>query len=144
MVARTLSSKQVRFIEEFLLDGNVTAAAKRAGYSPKSARVVGQETLRNPAVRAKLEARQAAEAERLGITRERVLTGLLEAIETARANSDPAAMVRAWTSIGSMMGFYAAKHHVVEVTAPPGDLEAAYARMSDAELVRLMGEGAAG
>lgn len=142
--ATKLTVKQLRFIEEFLLDGNVTAAAKRAGYSPKSARVTGQETLSNPAVRVALQARQAAEAERMGITRENVVAGLLEAAEQAKLMSNPMAMVRAWAELGRLFNFYGTQHHRVEVTAPPGDLEAAYARMSDADLMRLIGEGAAG
>jgi len=140
MVARTLSLKQQRFIEEFLLDGNVTAAAKRAGYSVKSARVTGQETLSNPAVRAALQTRQAAEAERLGITRQRVVAGLLESIELAKNNSDPATCVRGWAALGQLMGYYPSKHRVVEVTAPSLADTAAYQRMTDAELMKLICE----
>jgi phage terminase small subunit len=43
-----LSAKQLRFVEEYLRDFNATAAAKRAGYSEKTAAVIGHENLRKP------------------------------------------------------------------------------------------------
>lgn len=143
MVARTLSPKQLRFIEEYLLDGNVTAAAKRAGYSPKSARVVGQETLRNPAVRAALRLRQDAEAARLQVSRTKAVEGILAAIAMAKEQGDPAAMVRGWAEIGRLFDFYSPQQHRVEVTTQPDDLEASFARMSDAELMKIVSAGAA-
>lgn len=143
MVALMLTPKQDRFISEFMTDMNATQAAVRAGYSPRSARVIAQETLSNPAVRAALQTRQAAEAERLGITRQRVVEGLLESIELAKNNSDPATCVRGWATLGQLMGYYPSKHHVVEVTAPSLADTAAYQRMTDAELMRLIEEGVA-
>lgn len=46
-----LSAKQQRFVEEYLVDFNATAAAKRAGYSEKTAYSIGSENLRKPEVR---------------------------------------------------------------------------------------------
>ncbi|WP_353721923.1 terminase small subunit [Dyadobacter sp. 676] len=43
-----LSAKQLRFVDEYLVDFNATAAAKRAGYSEKTAAVIGHENLRKP------------------------------------------------------------------------------------------------
>lgn len=45
-----LTPKQKLFIEEYLKDFNMTQAAIRAGYSKKSAHVIGQENLRKPAI----------------------------------------------------------------------------------------------
>ena len=42
--------KQRRFVEEFLIDFNATQAAIRAGYSKKTARVIGPENLSKPAI----------------------------------------------------------------------------------------------
>ena len=46
-----LTAKQQRFCDEFLIDMNATQAAIRAGYSRKTARVIGQENLTKPAIR---------------------------------------------------------------------------------------------
>ena len=45
-----LKGKQQRFCEEYLLDLNATQAAIRAGYSEKTARVIGGENLLKPAI----------------------------------------------------------------------------------------------
>lgn len=46
-----LTEKQKRFVEEYLIDLNATQAAIRAGYSKKTARVIGQENLTKPAIK---------------------------------------------------------------------------------------------
>lgn len=45
-----LTLKQKAFAEEYLKSGNATEAAKLAGYSGKTARVIGQENLQKPAI----------------------------------------------------------------------------------------------
>ena len=42
---KTLTLKQQRFVEEYLVDLNATQAAIRAGYSEKTAKSIGQENL---------------------------------------------------------------------------------------------------
>lgn len=41
-----LTPKQERFVQEYLVDLNATAAAKRAGYSEKTAYAIGQQNLK--------------------------------------------------------------------------------------------------
>lgn len=54
-----LTAKQQRFCDEYLIDMNATQAAVRAGYSKKTARVIGQENLTKPAIREYIEKRMA-------------------------------------------------------------------------------------
>ena len=54
-----LTAKQQRFCDEYLIDLNATQAAIRAGYSKKTARVIGQENLLKPAIRDYIEKRMA-------------------------------------------------------------------------------------
>ena len=42
-----LTPRQARFVENYLLDLNASAAAARAGYSRKTARSIGQRLLTN-------------------------------------------------------------------------------------------------
>jgi len=59
---KKLTGKQQRFIAEYLVDLNATQAAIRAGYSKKTAFVVGHENLRKPYIQeALLKAREAQE-----------------------------------------------------------------------------------
>ena len=54
---KKLTAKQQRFCDEYLIDMNATQAAIRAGYSEKTARVIGQENLTKPAIREYIDAR---------------------------------------------------------------------------------------
>ena len=57
-----LTEKQKRFADYYIETGNITEAAVKAGYSKKTARVIGQENLLKPAIKGyideKLEAIQ--------------------------------------------------------------------------------------
>ena len=50
-----LSLKQKRFCEEYAISGNATDAAKKAGYSEKTARTIGAENLTKPDIQKYLE-----------------------------------------------------------------------------------------
>ena len=52
-----LTEKQKRFVDYFIETGNQTDAAKKAGYSEKTARVMGQENMLKPAVKAAIDKR---------------------------------------------------------------------------------------
>ena len=70
-----LEPKQIRFVEEYLVDLNATQAAIRAGYGTNrdSSASLGYQNLRKPAV---AEAVTRAMAERPGITRARIVDEL--------------------------------------------------------------------
>lgn len=53
----TLSKKQQVFIEHYLVCWNATEAAKKAGYSAKSAYSIGSENLKKPEISARIRAR---------------------------------------------------------------------------------------
>lgn len=55
-----LNTKQRKFVEAF--EGNATEAAKKAGYSTKSAEVTGSRLLRNPKVYAAIKERENKES----------------------------------------------------------------------------------
>lgn len=62
-----LTARQEKFVEHYALCGNAAEAARLAGYSAKTARVTGPETLSKPAVKAALQARQAVFQAELGV-----------------------------------------------------------------------------
>lgn len=47
----SLTEKQKRFADYYIETGNMTEAAVKAGYSKKTARVIGQENLLKPAIK---------------------------------------------------------------------------------------------
>lgn len=77
-MATKLTDKQKLFIEEFLIDRNATQAAIRAGYSKKTARVIGAENLTKPAIAERIRKRTEARVDRTQITQDFVLTELLK------------------------------------------------------------------
>lgn len=74
-VAR-LTEKQGRFVEEYLVDLNATEAAKRAGYSEKTAYSIGFENLRKPEIQEAIQEAMDARSKRTEITQDRVLQEL--------------------------------------------------------------------
>ena len=72
----SLTPKQARFVEEYLVDLNATQAAIRAGYSAKTAYSQGQRLLKNVEVEAAIQKAQDARAKRTEVTIDRVLTEL--------------------------------------------------------------------
>jgi phage terminase small subunit len=71
-----LTPKQARFVAEYLVDLNATQAAKRSGYSEKTAHAIGQENLTKPAISAAIAEAQDKRAGRTEITQDRVLAEL--------------------------------------------------------------------
>ena len=140
MTADTLmTAKQARFIDEYLVDANGTQAAIRAGYGAAGARVAAHRLLTNVAISSAIEARQRVDATRLSVDRNRVLTGLLGAVEMAREQLTPAGMVAGLREISKLMGFHAPRPVRVEMgqAAEMQRLET----MSDEDLAALMGQG---
>lgn len=74
----TLTPKQQRFVEEYLVDLNATAAYKRAGYVAKgnAAEVNAARLLRNAQVKIAVEAARAELSKRTEITQDMVLQEL--------------------------------------------------------------------
>ena len=54
-----LTAKQAAFVSEFLVDGNATAAAKRSGYSAKTAKEQATRLLSNVHIAEAIAAKQA-------------------------------------------------------------------------------------
>lgn len=72
----TLTPKQERFVSEYLLDLNATQAAIRAGYSAKTAAEQGSRLLTNVKVQEAIAKGQNKTAEKLEITKDRIVEEL--------------------------------------------------------------------
>lgn len=132
-----LSARESAFVASFLASGNATSSAIAANFSPKGASVAGNRMLRNARVQEALQARQAADAARLSMKREDVLAGLLEAVNQAREQQNPMAMISGLRELGKMMGFYAVEIKRVELTAGQRVQRSRFSAMTDAQLYVL-------
>jgi len=73
MKKKKLTDKQKKFIQEYLVDLNATQAAIRAGYSEKTAPMIGKENLIKPYIQNFIQEAQKKLAEETEITQQRVL-----------------------------------------------------------------------
>jgi phage terminase small subunit len=73
-----LTAKQEMFIKEYLVDLNATQAAIRAGYSAKTAGQIGDENLKKPEIRTRIEELKQKRAEKLELDAQWVLDRLVE------------------------------------------------------------------
>ncbi len=71
-----LNDRQKRFADEYLIDFNATEAAKRAGYSEKTAYSMGSENLKKPDILDYIEKRKKARIDRTQITQDKVIIEL--------------------------------------------------------------------
>ena len=77
-----MNARQQRFVEEYLVDLNATEAAKRAGYSAKTARFIGAENLTKPNIAAAIAVEQDARAARVQVRADEVLRELIAIVRT--------------------------------------------------------------
>ncbi len=72
----SLTARQQRFVDEYLLDLNATQAAVRAGYSARTAGAIGYENLTKPQIASALCEAQAERARRTRVTADDVIREL--------------------------------------------------------------------
>ena len=56
-ISEKLTQKQQRFVDEYIISGNATQAAIKAGYSKKTAKQMGTENLAKPIIKAEIDRR---------------------------------------------------------------------------------------
>lgn len=122
-------------IVEGILNGATQAdVAKMLGVAPSqvSKKIKTCDDVKEALTKARSELSTATQ-----IRRADAIAGIMEAIEMAKLCADPASMIRGWSEIGKMLGFYAPEVKRIEVTNATGSLIKQYEQMSDEELYQL-------
>lgn len=101
-----LTPKQQRFVEEYLIDLNATQAAIRAGYSEKTAAVIGAENLIKPNIAKAIQEAQEKLSNKAQVTVEMVVQGLLNEAKDLSEGSTQSARVSAWAHLGKHLGMF--------------------------------------
>lgn len=73
---KRLTIKQRKFVDEYILSGNLTDSAIKAGYSPKTAHVIASENLKKPKVKEYMDERMRELADKKIAKQEEVLSYL--------------------------------------------------------------------
>ena len=101
-----LTLRQAKFVDEYVISGNAAAAARAAGYSENGAKVTACRMLTKANLKAAIDAKRQAGAEKFEIRREHVIAAIMQAIAMAKACGKPATMLSGWVAIGKMLGLY--------------------------------------
>lgn len=96
-----LTPKQERFVQEYLVDLNATAAARRAGYSTRTADRIDPELLGKTCVSAAIQEARKAREQRTEITQDYVLQKLKE-IADQDASDDPGSPLKVGNKIKAL------------------------------------------
>ena len=112
-----LTAKQQAFCLEYMVDLCATQAARRAGYSEKTADVQGYQLLHKTSVADRIAELQAERQERTNVTADYVLSELVRNQEEARDAGRFSDSNRALELLGKNLGLFTDKH---EFSAPGG------------------------
>lgn len=132
-----LTPRQERFVSEYIVCGNGTEAARRAGYSERTARQIASQNLSKLDIQAAIEAARRREADYWQLQKHDVISALLDAVKLAKEQMNPGAMIRGYVEIAKLLGYYAPETVKVELTDDMERLRAKFAGMSDEELLLL-------
>lgn len=116
-VIDSLSDRQRRFCEEYLVDLNATQAAVRAGYETEYPNRVAYQLMENPAIRITIDALRAERDKRTDITKDFVLQKITKALRTAEENGNLTAMLRAAELLAKHLGMFIER---TEISGPDG------------------------
>lgn len=130
--------KKAKYIEGREMGMHPTQAAKHAGYSVPSKSA--QELEKDPIVMAHVAEIEEKNRKALDLSREDVLQGVMDAIEVAKLASDPQAMIRGWSEINRMLGYYEAEKRELEIKSlPAAQKMKAIESMSTEKLLEMVG-----
>jgi phage terminase small subunit len=117
MTDAPLTPRQRRFVEEYLIDLNATEAARRAGYSTKTAGQIGHENLKKPEIAAAVAAGLETKAEAADLTARWVLDQLRREAQLAGPGASHAARVQALKLLGLHLRLFPTRQ---EISGPDG------------------------
>lgn len=112
-----LSPKMERFVEEYLVDLNASAAVERAGYKTRNRNKMAAELIRHPLVKAKIEESMGERRERMELTADYVINKLVDIVEKTESGN-PSAALRGLELLGKHLGLYKDRQ---EISGPDGE-----------------------
>lgn len=125
-----LNTKEERFVENVALYGmNDSQAARHAG--------IGRDVATRPHVIAALAEMRAANAQKMEMTRDKVLAGLSDAIERAKLMGEPLTEIAGWREVAKVAGLYDTKPAGKDLTDKQKKFLDQIQSMSDEDLALL-------
>jgi len=105
---RSLTAKQQRFCEEYMIDLNATQAAIRAGYAKSCVNVIGPNNIVKSSIKAEITRLKAKISKKTGVTVKWVIDNLIKVAERCIDDNDAPGANRALQLIGMHVGAFEA------------------------------------
>ena len=116
-VIDSLTEKQRRFCEEFLIDLSATKAVLRAGYETAHPNKIGFQLMENPAIRIAIDGLRVQRSKTTDITKDFVLRGIQKAIRMAEEANNLNALLRGHELLARHLGMFIER---TEISGPDG------------------------
>ena len=127
-------ARRLRAIEAIAVMGmNQREAAAYAGIKPDTV----SKLMQMPQAQRYIKDIQDSNAKKLNVSRERVMEGILSAIDHARMVNEPGTELRGWEQISKMQGFNAPERHIHELSEDTEKFLTEMREMQDEDLYRL-------
>ena len=117
-----MTPKQAAFVLEYLVDLNASAAAVRAGYSKRTARIQACKLLTKPNIQEAVSAAQAERAARTEVTQDWVIERLRSEAEAGDFGEPNGPRIRAAELLGKHLGMFADRLKVEDETPGPREV----------------------
>jgi len=117
-VVDSLTERQRRFCEEYLIDLNATQAVTRAGYSTKYPNRIAFQLMENTAIRIAIDGLRAERNKGSDVTKDFVLRGIQKAIRLAEESGNLNALLRGHELLARHLGMFIER---TEISGPDGD-----------------------
>lgn len=137
-VDKPLTTQQRLFVQHWAKGETIPNAMARAGYNDQPS--YGYRMAKMPNILALYNEEKAKYEEAAQMTRQRVMDGLLEAVEMAKLMAEPATMVSGWREIGKMCGYFEPKKVDINVNVTGNVIHQRLNQLSDAELLKIIQE----
>src|SRR5574343_417230 len=137
---RPLTTKMKDFVKYWAQGESILSAAVRAGYTDGG--TYAYRLAKDPAILKIYHAEKEAYEQAVGMTRQRVTEGLLEAVEMAKIQADPTAMIAGWREVGKMCGYYEPTKKQIDINVTGNVTMERLSRLSDAQLLKRIEEQA--
>lgn len=105
-----MTPKQQRFVDEYLIDMNGTNAAKRAGFSAKTAGQIAEQLLKKPHIAKALAIALEEQANRTLISADQVLLDIQRIGDEALADKDYSQALRSRELLGKRYKLFTERH----------------------------------
>lgn len=131
-----LTDQQRIFVEAVIKKKSPVVAARMAGYSRPE--IQAYEIIKSPKIQDAIKYLYKKYEKAADMSRKKVMDGILESIDMAKIQADPAVMINGWREIAKMCGYYAPEVKKIDISISAKRTIDKLETLSDEELVQMI------